>query len=273
MPQWKEFVEWALEQAEGLGGRKALRRRWAGLRKLAREAAAKIPPKEIESLLGKPFDALDPEQNDLKALVAYAIGKGTIKEAKSLQSVLDSDTRADPLYFLAHHSGKTFGEKYAPLFAEFWLVSDGDGWVKKKSKDLYDVGWKPQELKGKEIRIELKASSEQPAYLFQQIRHSTLSGGKVADYDLLLCLGVSAGSLEWWAIRTKDLDELAENGNTPASRIVITRHHGKRRPIWNAEHGFTDEGWFRADPRARELLKDYACANSEQLRTKVLACF
>lgn len=273
MAKWSEFVEWAFVQAAGTGGRKALRRRWAGLRKLAQEAAAKLSPKEIEALLGKPVEALDPEHNDLKALVAYAVGKGVVTDPRSLQAALDADTRADPLYFLAHHSGKTFGEKYAPMFAEFWLTQGSDEWVKKKSKDLYDIGWKPKEMRGREIRIELKASSEQPAYLFQQIRHPKMSGGAVPDYDLLLCLGVSAGSLEWWAIPASDLDKYAENGATPAARVVVTLHHGKRRPIWNAEYGFEDEGWFRADPRARELLKAYTCAESEELRAKILGYF
>ena len=273
MPDWNEFVDWARGQATGAGGRKALRRRWERLRSLADEAGPKIPPKDIETLLGKPLGALDPEQNDLKALVAYAVGKGIIKNAESLQAALDADMRADPLSFLAAHSGKTFGEKYAPLIAEFWLALDGDDWVKKGSRDFYDVGWLPKELNGREIRIELKASSEHPGYLFQQIRHPQLSGGTVPDYDVLLCLGVSAGALEWWAIPAAKIDEFAENGKTPADRIVITLHHGKRRPIWNDKHGHVDEGWFRTDERTRNVLQEFGCDVSDQLRAKILAMF
>lgn len=271
MPTWDDFVEWAIDQATESGGRKALRRRWVTLRALAEKVSKKVSSAEIQALLGKPYEQLDPEHNDLKALVAYGAGKGIITDPKQLQNVLRDDIRADPLYFLAQHSGKTFGEKFAPLFAKFWLSSDGDEWVKQSSKGLYDVGWTPKERKGKELRIELKASSEQPGYLFQQIRHPKLSGAKRADYDLLLCLGVSAGSLEWWAIPAADMDQFAENGSTPVKRIVITRHHGKRRPIWNKEHGFTDEGWFRADTKARELLKKYTCGSSDQLRAKILS--
>lgn len=73
----------------------------------------------------------------------------------SLENLRD-DTRADPLYFLAQHSGKTFGEKFAPLFAKFWLMDKGDAWEKQSSKGLYDVGWTPHERKGKEIRIEFE---------------------------------------------------------------------------------------------------------------------
>lgn len=273
MPDWKEFVEWAGALAVESGGRKALRRRWGRLRSLAAEVASKIPPKDIEALLGKPLKALDPEHNDLKALVAYAIGKGIVEDAGSLRAALDADMQADPLYFLAAHSGKTFGEKYAPLIASFWLVSDGDGWIKKKSTDFYDVGWLPKEFKGEEIRIEVKASSEHPGFLFQQIRHSRLSGGKAPDYDLLLCLGVSAGALEWWAIPARDLDKFAETGKTPTDRIVITRHHGKRRPIWNDEYGYSDEGWFRTDPNARNVLRECACNASDRLRSMILAMF
>jgi len=273
MPTWDDFVEWAMEQAGQSGGRKALRRRWATLRGLAEQVSKKIPAAEIHALLGKPYDQLDPEHNDLKALVAYGAGKGIIADPKQLQDVLRDDIRADPLYFLAQHSGKTFGEKFAQLFAKFWIASKGDAWEKQPSKGLYDVGWTPAERKGKEIRIELKASSEKPGYLFQQIRHPKLSGSKGMDYNLLLCLGVSAGSLECWAIPAEDLDQFAENGKTQADCVVITRHHGKRRPIWNKKHGYTDEGWFRADDNARELLKDYTCGSSDELRAKILSYF
>jgi hypothetical protein len=273
MPTWEEFAEWAIEQAAQSSGRKALRRRWATLRALAEKVSKKIPAREIEALLGKPYDQLDPEHNDLKALVAYGAGKGVIANPNQLQEVLRDDIRADPLYFLAQHSGKTFGEKFAPLFAKFWLMAEGDTWEKQSSRGLYDVGWTPHERKAKEIRIELKASSEHPGYLFQQIRHPKLSGATKPDYDLLLCLGVSAGSLEWWAIPARKLDLFAENGAVKAEKIVITRHHGKRRPIWNQEHGHDDEGWFRADSRARELLKEFGCGSSDDLRNKVLTMF
>jgi hypothetical protein len=216
MPTWGEFVEWAVEQAAEASGRKALRRRWASLRKLADQVASNVSPGNIESLLGKPYEQLDPEHNDLKALVAYGVGRGIIKDPKQLQTVLEKDARADPLYFLAQHSGKTFGEKFAPLFAKFWLAESGDGWAKQSSKDLYDVGWTARESAGQVIRIEMKASSEQPAYLFQQIRHPRMSGASENDYDLLLCLGVSAGALEWWAIPADDMDKLAETGTTPS---------------------------------------------------------
>lgn len=273
MPSWDDFIEWALEQAGNPAGRKALRRRWTSLRALAEEVKARISADEVRHLLGKDFDELDPEQNDLKAIVAYAVGRGILTDAAKLHLALSEDSRADPLFFLAHHSGKTFGEKYAPLFAKFWLVTDSDGWIKKKSKDLFDVGWSPHELKGREIRIELKASSEHPVYLFQQIRHPRMSGLNNSDYDLLLCVGVSAGSLEWWAIPAAGLDRLAENGTTASERAVITRHHGKRRPIWNEQVGYADEGWFRAAPNVRELLQEFGCDASERLRAQILAMF
>lgn len=272
MPTWDEFVEWAIQQSADSGGRKALRRRWTTLRALADQVADKISPAEIQLLLGKPYEQLDPEHNDLKALVAYGAGKGIVTDPLQLQNVLRDDTRADPLYFLAQHSGKTFGEKFAPLFAKFWLLCEGDSWVKQSSGAFYDVAWTPSG-RSKEIRIELKASSEQPGYRFQQIRHPRMSDGENPDYDLLLCLGVSAGSLEWWAIPAEDLDKFAENEKTPAANTAITRHHGKRRPIWNENQGFKDEGWFLADARTRTLLDEYACGSSDQLRAKILSYF
>jgi hypothetical protein len=271
MPTWDDFVDWAMRAASQATGRVSLRRRWSALRLLAEQVAAKLPEKEVIALLGKPFDQLDPEHNDLKALVAYAAGKGIVPNPQQLQEALREDAKADPLHFLAQHSGKTFGEKFSPMFAQFWLQAEGDTWEKKSSKELYDVGWCPKELGGTEIRIELKASSEAPSYLFQQIRHPRLSGSTGSgDYDLLLCLGVTAGSLEWWGVPAKHLDRFAENGTTPAGNAVITRHHGKRRPIWNAEHGFTDEGWFRADARSRQVLQAYECRSSSELRQKLL---
>lgn len=261
-----------MAQAEQTGGRRALRRRWTTLRALAEQVSRKLSPEEIEALLGKRFEQLDPEHNDLKALVAYGLGKGVIGNPDQLQGVLRTDIRADPLHFLAQHSGKTFGEKFAPLFAQFWLAEAGDGWEKQSSRGHFDVQWTPRETKAA-IRIELKASSEQPGYLFQQIRHPRLSGAGEPDYDLLLCLGVSAGSLEWWAIPGPDLDSLAETGTTSAESVAITRHHGKRRAIWNPEQGYADEGWFRADLRVRRLLADYSCGSSDLLRQKILSLF
>jgi hypothetical protein len=272
-PTWSEFVAWATLQAAQASGRPALRRRWVGLRALANQVKDQIGPEEVRRLLGKDFSQLDPEHNDLKALVAYAAGKGILPDAAVLQTALRDDADADPLYFLAAHSGKTFGEKYAPMFAEFWLSQGSDEWSKKKSSDLYDVGWTPSELGGREIRIELKASSEQPKYLFQQIRHPKMSGGEAPDYDLLLCVGVSAAALEWWAIPASRFDDFADNGATADATAVITRHHGKRRPIWNVEHGFADEGWFRADPNARKALQRFSCEHSQELRAMLLAMF
>src|SRR5207302_9108958 len=111
--------------------RLSLRRRWATLRQLAEQVSKQLEPREIEDLLGKPYGQLDPEHNDLKALVAYGAGKGIITDPRQLQQVLREDARSDPLYFLAAHSGKTFGEKWAPLFAKYWLMLDGDTWTKQ----------------------------------------------------------------------------------------------------------------------------------------------
>jgi len=108
-----------------------------------RRGRFKDSPEGYRGAAWQTLNALDPEHNDLKALVAYAVGKGIIKDTGSLRAALDADMQADPLYFLAAQSGKTFGEKYAPLIASFWFVSEEDGWIKKKSSDFYDVGWLP----------------------------------------------------------------------------------------------------------------------------------
>ena len=101
MPTWDDFAEWAIQQSLEAGGRKALRRRWTALRNLAGKVAESLAPGEIESLLGKPYDQLDPEHNDLKALVAYGAGKGLIPDVNQLQRVLTDDAFADPLQIRA----------------------------------------------------------------------------------------------------------------------------------------------------------------------------
>lgn len=141
---------------------------------MAASCGAKIKDEEIFALLGKSRDQLDPEKNDLKALVSYCVGKG-ISKGNELISAIAKDVENEPLAFLAEHSGKSFGEKWAPMFAKFWLFSEGDGWEKRKATDYFDIGWTPKET-GKEIRIELKASSENPNFRFQQIRHPKMHG-------------------------------------------------------------------------------------------------
>ena len=100
-----------------------------------------------------------------------------------------------------------------------------------------------------------------------------MSGLNNSDYDLLLCVGVSAGSLEWWAVPAGQLDQFAENGTTPSVRPVITRHHGKRRLIWNEQVGYADEGWLRTDANVRQVFQEFWCQESERLRTHILAMF
>lgn len=116
---------------------------------------------------------LDPDRNDLKAVVAYAMGRGLVQDSARLRVALAADEMADPLAFLAGLGGKAFGETWAPLIARFWLQRDGDTWVKQGSKQLFDVAWQPAR-EATPIRIELKASSEHPDFLFQQVRHASM---------------------------------------------------------------------------------------------------
>jgi hypothetical protein len=250
-------------------GRHALRRQWKHLRALAASCATQVSDKEVIALLGKTLESLDPEMNDLKALVAYCVGKG-FTDGESLIAALQKDLAAEPMAFLAQHSGKSFGEKWGPAIAKYWLCGPSDRWVKKKAKDFYDIEWIPVEA-GVGIRIELKASSEAPAFRFQQVRHPRL-GELNSGYDILLCLGVTASSLEWWVIPTDHLDSITNNGSTPPDRIVIRKHHGKDAPIWNDAKGYGDEGWFCTDARCRLLLQSYLASN-EGLRDAVLRTY
>lgn len=271
---WPQFAEWMLGRARNTkGGRVSLQRRWPHLRQLAADALQVISAEEVKRLLGRDVGDLDPERNDLKAIVAYAMGKGVLQVPERLWQAIGADETNDPLAFLAGLSGKTFGETWAPEITRYWVAGPDDQWVKKKGSDFYDAGWFPAEGGGAEVRIELKASSEHPGYRFQQIRHPRMSGGE-RDYDVLLCMGVTASSLEWWAIPTDRLDDFADNGRTTSESVVVTLHHGKRgrqgkhRAIWSAT--FNDEGWFSMDERARRLLGEFA-VDSAGLRERLLS--
>jgi len=139
--KWEEFAEWMMGRAADSGaGRNALLRRWRNLRELATEVLTDLPAEEVRRLLGKEPESLDPALNDLKAVIAYAAGKGLLRDPRRLKGALQADELADPLAFLAGLSGKAFGETWAPAIARYWLQDDGDGWVKKRAKDYYDVG-------------------------------------------------------------------------------------------------------------------------------------
>jgi hypothetical protein len=260
---WKRFSQYMACETGTTGyGRQALRRQWRNLRSLASTCSAKISDAEISGLLGKSRASLDPEKNDLKALVAYCVGKG-IAEGRALIEALERDLTSEPMAFLAEHSGKSFGEKWAPVIAKYWLANREDHWNKMGAKDFYDIGWTPTETQ-REIRLELKASSEAPAFRFQQVRHPRLSGA-TSGYDIPLCLGVTASSLEWWVIPTRALGGIANNGTTASKRIVIRKHHGKDAPIWNNTAGYTDEGWFSTDERCRSILRPYQTTSENLL--------
>ena len=266
-PSWGDFSRLMIREAGATKyGRQALRRQWRNLRRLAEGCSAQISDAEISSLLGKSRSTLDPEKNDLKAVVAYCVGKG-ITDGQALREALESDLHSEPMAFLSEHSGKSFGEKWAPFIARYWLASQGDEWIKMGASEFYDIRWVPAGTH-REIRLELKASSEAPSYRFQQVRHPCLVGDRSA-YDILLCVGVTASSLEWWVIPTGALDDMANNGTTPPEKTVIRKHHGKDAPIWNNTVGYTDEGWFCTDERCRELLARWNMS-STSLRNRLI---
>ncbi len=77
---WEGFAEFVrtLHKAQKMG-RKALRREWSAIRDLVeREVLSRLTQAEISLLLGKRVDELDPEENDLKALAAHAVGRGLL---------------------------------------------------------------------------------------------------------------------------------------------------------------------------------------------------
>ncbi len=208
---------------------------------------------EVESLLGKKFADLDPEENDLKALAAYAAGRGLLDPAE-LRAALDADLRESPLYFLAGLSGKTFGETVAPELCAFWLRAEGDAWQKMPNRERYDVAWAPGASRHL-LRIELKASSEHPGFRFQQVRDPRAGDQLRLDYDGLLCMGVTAGSVGFWLIPADDVARLIATG-------VLERQHG------GSKTGLSSNTyWIVTDRTNRDRLAGFAVA-PEELRQR-----
>jgi len=140
-PNWEEFASWILDKAmEAPAGRASLLRRWQHLCELSDNVLEKVPDEELRALLGKSRDDLDPESNDLKAAMAYAVGRGYLKDPNALQKALSADKLSDPLFFLASKSGKAFGETWSPIIAKYWIEKKNDEWTKKGALDFYDAG-------------------------------------------------------------------------------------------------------------------------------------
>lgn len=218
---WDSFADFCEQlQSHSVKGRATLRRKWPNLRALAARVVPQVAEGELLRLLGKHADELDPEENDLKALASYGAGKGLIG-AEELKDALAADARAAPLHFLAELSGKAFGESVAPLICEYWLCDSGDGWTKVPAAGYYDIRWAPADL-AKQFRIEIKASSEYPEFRFQQIRHPRMSGSLPLDYDALLCLGVTASSLEFWFVPSPAVVRFIESG------LIVNQHGGQK---------------------------------------------
>ena len=127
--------------------------------------------------------------------------------------------------------------------------------MKQSARGYFDVAWTPLEL-GEPIRIEIKASSEHPGYRFQQIRDPRLSGRGELDYDVLLGLGVTSATLEFWWIPTRDVIEYIESD-------LFTNQHGGSK----SESGTF---WVTMDQRARELMVRHSVAPGE-LRAHALS--
>jgi len=238
-----------LYKLESGKGRKSLRRKWSNLRQLASRVLPQISDSELMALLGKKRNELDPEENDLKAITSYGVGKGLLK-APEVREALKADESESPLYFLAELSGKSFGESIAPKICQYWLCDGLDRWAKQPASGYYDIAWTPTELK-KPVRIEIKASSESPAFRFQQIRHPKIGHSSTLDDDVLLCLGVTAASLGFWFIPAQAVIRFIESG-------LFTNQHGGKKIDSNTF-------WIMADDNARSKMGKYF-ATSENVR-------
>ena len=257
--RWDEFTALCRRLAENQNiGRASLRRPWKALWRLYHNRVRpSLTDADIERLLGKPPDQLDPEENDLKALVAYAAGQGTL-ELEALKQALSADNINAPLFFLAGLSGKAFGESISPEICKFWLADPTDKWEKRPARELYDVEWTPRGLRSQGLRIEIKASSEHPAYRFQQIRHPRAGNQAMDTYDALLCLGVTASTVEFWLMPASAVaDSMAQD-------ILKPQHGGTKRGLSSNTY------WFTMSPENRQTLREYA-VNPGSLRHRALA--
>lgn len=251
---WEGFAEFCNGLASRQKvGRASLRREWGALRALAATVLPEIPDQVVEELLGKRKLSVDPEENDLKAVVSYAVGRGMI-EPEQVRLALEADNRHSPLFWLAGLSGKAFGENIAPQLCAYWLVRAGDLWEKQSGSAYFDITWTPRD-RG-EIRMELKASSENPGFRFQQIRDPRFTGVDGHDYDLLLCLGVTASTLEFWSIPADDVARLIDDGTLP------NQHGGKKMG--------SNTYWFVADAKTRRKLASFS-AEAVNVRATILA--
>ncbi len=111
---WEGFADYCKALAAEQGtGRKSLRRDWTNLRAVAARVIESIPDEIVMSLLGKAKTALNPEENDLKALVGYAVRQGLLG-SEELREALDADDRASPYtgwpVLVVRASVKSFGE-------------------------------------------------------------------------------------------------------------------------------------------------------------------
>lgn len=240
---WAGFADFckalALQQRKG---RASLRRDWRHLRVLADEVFPQIPDEVAHALLGKAKEAADPEENDVKALIAWAVGRGFL-DPSALRDALDADNVSSPLYWLATLSGKSFGENVAPQLCAYWLLHDGDEWRKQTGRAYFDIQWTPGEHPQRSVRMELKASSENPGFRFQQIRDPRHTGADELDYDLLLCVGVTAATMEFWSIPAREVAEYIDDG-------TFGNQHGGSKMTSNTF-------WFVTDVRTRAKLRGY----------------
>jgi len=251
---WDGFAEFSRQLASRQKvGRPTLRREWSELRRLAERVRPVVSEQLVKSLLGKSWATTEPEENDLKALVSYAVGRGLV-EAEELHAALLADNTHAPLYWLAGLSGKSFGENVAPQLCAYWIQDEGDLWIKQSGREYYDIAWSPHEELGVN-RLELKASSESPAFRFQQIRdprHTARAGG---DYDTLLCLGITASTMEFWSIPAERVGVYIDNG-------TFANQHGGTKMKSNTY-------WFVVDVRTRKILRPFSAEATEVRRLLV----
>jgi hypothetical protein len=79
-----------------------------------------------------------------------------------------------------------------------------------------------------------------------------MSNSGTLDYDVLLCLGVTAASVEFWFVPAQSVIDFISVG-------LFTNQHGGKKIESNTY-------WVMADPSARTFMKMYF-TNAESLRS------
>lgn len=144
-----------------------------------------------------------------------------------------------PFQWLQTLSGKSFGEKVAPLIVRFFLEDE----LEPREHSDHDFVFRGR-------KVELKTGTEhstEGVFLFQQIRPQQ-------DWDLLLCLGLCVRSLVFFVLTRSFVEAAIETWRSDESSIITPQHGGARD--LDRTTAEPDTFWMWTRPEWESLLED-----------------